>query len=67
MLTGVSKFSQMSLFSKLNNLIDITIDEEYGTIIGYTHNDLETTFKEHLRNSKSLPIFLLFIKKHTNI
>ncbi|RKX87962.1 MAG: hypothetical protein DRP58_01585, partial [Spirochaetes bacterium] len=33
----------MSLFSKLNNLLDITIDKEYGTITGYTHHDLETT------------------------
>jgi len=49
MLTGVSKFSQMSLFSKLNNLMDITIDEEYGTITGYTQNDLEITFREHLK------------------
>ena len=48
MLTGVSKFSQMSLFSHLNNLTDITMDEEYGTITGYTQKDLETTFKEHL-------------------
>jgi len=50
-LTGVSKFSQMSLFSKLNNLEDITIDQEYGTITGYTQNDLETTFKEHLQGA----------------
>ena len=49
MLTGVSKFSQVSLFSKLNNLLDITIDKEYGTITGYTQHDLETTFKEHLQ------------------
>ena len=48
MLTGVSKFSQMSLFSKLNNLTDITIRKTYGTITGYTHHDLEITFKEHL-------------------
>ena len=39
----------MSLFSKLNNLEDITIDPEFGTITGYTHHDLETTFKEHLQ------------------
>ncbi len=51
MLTGISKFSQMSLFSKLNNLTDITIDEDYGTIAGYTQNDLETTFKEHLKGA----------------
>ncbi len=51
MLTGVSKFSQMSLFSHLNNLTDITIDKRYGTITGYTQNDLETTFKEHLKGA----------------
>ena len=49
MLTGVSKFSKVNLFSNLNNLTDITIDEEYGTIAGYTQTDLETTFSEHLK------------------
>ena len=48
MLTGVSKFSKVNLFSNLNNLTDITIDGEYGTITGYTQTDLETTFSEHL-------------------
>lgn len=50
MLTGVSKFSQMSLFSKLNNLTDITMAKKYGTITGYTQHDLETTFNEHLKS-----------------
>jgi hypothetical protein len=35
-LTGVSKFSKVSLFSGLNNLNDITIDQNYSTICGYT-------------------------------
>lgn len=48
MLTGVTKFSKVNLFSNLNNLTDITIDKEYGNITGYTQKDLETTFKEHL-------------------
>jgi len=48
LITGVSKFSKVSLFSGLNNLIDITIDERFATIGGYTQNDLETVFKEHL-------------------
>ncbi|MFH1097304.1 MAG: AAA family ATPase, partial [Candidatus Desantisbacteria bacterium] len=48
MLTGVSKFSKVSLFSGLNNLMDITLDERFATICGYTQNDLETVFKEHL-------------------
>ncbi len=48
-MTGVSKFSKMSLFSGLNNLDDITIDKKYATICGYTHRDLETVFAEHLK------------------
>ncbi|HEB61923.1 MAG TPA: hypothetical protein ENI82_02115 [Bacteroidetes bacterium] len=48
-ITGVSKFSKMNLFSGLNNLNDITLDEKYATICGYTHNDLLTVFEEHLR------------------
>lgn len=49
MLTGVSKFSKVNLFSNLNNLTDITMNKKYGTITGYTQYDLETTFKEHLK------------------
>ncbi len=49
-MTGVSKFSKMNLFSGLNNLQDITMDKKYATICGYTHNDIKTTFKEHLKS-----------------
>ncbi|MBI4777446.1 ATP-binding protein [Candidatus Desantisbacteria bacterium] len=48
MLTGVSKFSKVSLFSGLNNLKDITLDERFATICGYTQKDLETIFGEYL-------------------
>ncbi|MFH1097397.1 MAG: AAA family ATPase, partial [Candidatus Desantisbacteria bacterium] len=47
MLTGVSKFSKVSLFSGLNNLWDITLESNFSTICGYTQNDLETVFVEH--------------------
>ena len=47
-ITGVSKFSKLNLFSGLNNLEDITIDNEYAEICGYTHSDLKTVFKEYL-------------------
>ena len=50
MLTGVSKFSKVSMFSGLNNLLDISLDEDYGSVCGYTQNDLETVFKEYLQN-----------------
>jgi len=47
-LTGVSKFSKVSVFSGLNNLNDITLDARYATICGYTQEELETNFTEHL-------------------
>lgn len=50
-ITGVSKFSKVNLFSGLNNFQDITIDSRYSTICGYTHIDLQTTFKAHLKNT----------------
>ena len=47
-LTGVSKFSKVSLFSGLNNLIDITLDPHYSAICGYTEADLDAVFAEEL-------------------
>jgi hypothetical protein len=47
-LTGVSKFSKVSLFSGLNNLRDITLSEKYATICGYTDEDVDTVFAPEL-------------------
>jgi hypothetical protein len=47
-LTGVSKFSKVSIFSGLNNLIDLTLDPAYSTLCGYTDHDLETIFAPEL-------------------
>jgi hypothetical protein len=47
-LTGVSKFSKVSLFSGLNNLEDITLDARYSAICGYTDNDIEMVFSPEL-------------------
>ena len=47
-LTGVSKFSKVSLFSGLNNLIDITVDPGYSALCGYTEADLDTVFAPEL-------------------
>jgi hypothetical protein len=48
MLTGVSKFSKVSLFSGLNNLRDITLTAEYSALCGYTDADLDTVFAPEL-------------------
>ena len=47
-LTGVSKFSKVSLFSGLNNLTDITLDPRYSAICGYSDADLDTVFAPEL-------------------
>ena len=47
-LTGVSKFSKVSLFSGLNNLTDLTLEPDYSAICGYTDADLDTVFAPEL-------------------
>ncbi|MEB3149427.1 MAG: AAA family ATPase [Sphaerospermopsis sp.] len=47
-MTGVTKFSKVSLFSGVNQLTDITIDTRYSSICGYTETDLTESFGEHL-------------------
>jgi hypothetical protein len=47
-LTGVSKFSKVSIFSGLNNLNDITMDAEYAGICGYTQTELESCFAPYI-------------------
>ncbi len=50
LLTGVSRFSKVSLFSGLNNLEDISLDSRFGAICGYTQSELETIFHEYLND-----------------
>ena len=47
-VTGVSMFSRVSLFSGLNNLMNISLDPNYATICGYTDADLDTVFAPEL-------------------
>jgi hypothetical protein len=48
LITGVSKFAKVSLFSGLNQLKDVSLDLRYGNICGYTQEELEKNFKEYL-------------------
>ncbi|AHK80062.1 hypothetical protein M911_13875 [Ectothiorhodospira haloalkaliphila] len=48
LLTGVSKFSKVSLFSGLNNLRDITLSPAYSDICGYTEADVDSVFSPEL-------------------
>ncbi|WP_310461421.1 ATP-binding protein [Sphaerotilus sp.] len=47
-LTGVTKFSKVSLFSGLNNLRDITLDARWSALCGYTDHDIDTVFAPEL-------------------
>ncbi len=48
-ITGISKFSKVSIFSHLNNLKDITIDQNYATLTGYTQQELAFYFDDYLK------------------
>ncbi|MCB0535581.1 MAG: AAA family ATPase [Saprospiraceae bacterium] len=47
-ITGVSKFSKVSIFSDLNNLEDITISQQFNTLAGYTQAELEKNFASRI-------------------
>ncbi len=50
-LTGVSRFSKTSIFSGLNNLLDISLSTTYNTLLGYTYTEIITYFKEHIAHT----------------
>ena len=47
-LTGVTKFSQVSVFSDLNQLNDISMDYDSGTLCGITHEELVNNFSPEI-------------------
>lgn len=47
-MTGITKFSNLSIFSKFNNLTDISMREEFSCFLGYTHIELEDNFGEYV-------------------
>ena len=70
-ITGVSKFSKVSIFSEMNNLKDLTMDERTATLCGYTQTELESVFAEHIqafavRTNKSKAEMLAELKNWYN-
>jgi len=47
-LTGVTKFSHVSIFSDLNHLVDLTLDPRYADICGITQEELEFNFQPEI-------------------
>ncbi len=48
-ITGISKFSQLSIFSEINNLTVISMDDDYSTICGFTQEEIEQNFQEGIK------------------
>jgi len=46
-MTGIARFSKVSLFSNLNNLIDLSLERDFHNLLGYTQQELETNFTAH--------------------
>ena len=53
-MTGVSKFTKLSVFSALNNIVDLSQDDNYATMFGYTEEELSANFEEHLREHAAI-------------
>ncbi|KZX16942.1 ATP-binding protein [Methanobrevibacter filiformis] len=49
-ITGITKFAKTSIFSKLNNLTELTLDPKYSTICGITHQELEYHYKNQIQD-----------------
>ena len=48
MITGVSKFTKLSVFSALSSLVDISLEDDYASMLGYTEEELDRYFSEHM-------------------
>ena len=48
MITGVSKFTKLSIFSTLSSLVDISFEDDYAAMLGYTEDELDRYFSDHM-------------------
>ena len=54
LMTGISKFTKLSVFSALSNIVDVSQRSEYATMFGYTEEELTANFEEHLREHAAI-------------
>lgn len=54
LITGVSKFSKVSIFSELNNLTDLTLNRHFADLTGYTQSELEAAFEPYMADTAAL-------------
>ena len=50
-LTGVTRFTSTGIFSGFNRLVDVTLDPQFGTLLGFTENELVQHFGDHLKKA----------------
>ena len=50
-ITGITKFNKMRIFSELNNLSDISLAPRFGSLLGYTHEEVQTYFGPYIAKS----------------
>ncbi|MBM7560417.1 AAA family ATPase [Marinitoga litoralis] len=50
-ITGITKFTKTGVFSALNNLNDISLDNDYSQMLGYTQEELEYYFDEYIKET----------------
>lgn len=71
MLTGVSRFSKVGVFSGMNNLDDISLNAEYSAIVGFSQVEMESYFSTYidrlaLKFKQDKAVLLPKIKQHYN-
>ena len=49
-ITGITKFSQLSIFSTINNLVNVSLNPRFATICGFTEQEVKTVFKEDIED-----------------
>ena len=59
LITGVSRFTKISIFSDLNNLRDITLSPQYATLVGITQTELETNFAPEIQEMQQTNPFIV--------
>ena len=54
MITGVSEFTKLSIFSALSSLVDISFEDDYAAMLGYTESELDKCFSEHMEAHRNV-------------
>ena len=47
-LTGITKFAKVSIFSELNNLLELSLDDRHATLLGWTKQEVHGTFRDYV-------------------